>query len=229
MKTSIVIPTFDKISHLDRVLRSIRIQTPPFDYEVIVVNDGPNPLTESVATRWNARHFCTYNTAPRNPAAAYNLGYKQARGEVIISTKDDVVQVTPDAIERLVLDFPAGRYRLAKVCQGERVFVSSERQRPLMFLGAVLRKDVYAIGGCEEQFGSHLGYDDNYFAACLAGLGLTPVYMDDVAGEHLWHPRPANLESEQYKAAEAIYQRRLKECQDARTQPISSGGPWRYG
>ena len=91
MKCSIVITTFDKPDSLDLVLTSIFRQAPPFEFEVIVVDDGMAKGTAEVCKKYwtKIKYMCTQNTEYRNPSKARNVGYREAKGEVLICQYDD--------------------------------------------------------------------------------------------------------------------------------------------
>jgi glycosyltransferase involved in cell wall biosynthesis len=93
---SVVIPTFNRASVLDRCL--IALQNEPAD-EVVVVDDGSLDDTMSVLSR----HDWVRSTRRENGgrSAAKNTGMETARGDVILFLDDDAIAV-PGLVERHV-------------------------------------------------------------------------------------------------------------------------------
>lgn len=225
MRASIVIATRNKRVILDRVLRSIVLQSAP-DVEVIVVDDGSTDCTgEMVGCFLGVKYIRLENESYRNPCFARNAGYRAARGEIIIAQSDDVVHETPDAIERLISELETGRFCIATVWNTDgrdnRLFqyTGNEYQRPLFFLGSLYRSDLYAVGGNDEDF-TLPGFEDDWFAVCLQnGRGLRPKYLDGVIGLHQEHARP-DL-SDAYAKMGALFREKV-----AAAEWCASGGPW---
>jgi glycosyltransferase involved in cell wall biosynthesis len=94
---SVVIPTYRRPELLQRCLEAVRQQTCPDCYfDVIVVSDGPDSETESLINATKSAnpgfrlHF--YALSKRSgPAAARNLGWQKATGELIVFTDDDCI------------------------------------------------------------------------------------------------------------------------------------------
>lgn len=85
---SIVIPTRERPEYLHVALSSIVPQARISGSEIIVVSDGPDPLTASVAQRHGARLVALPERRGAN--AARNAGVEAARGELIVFVDDDV-------------------------------------------------------------------------------------------------------------------------------------------
>jgi glycosyltransferase involved in cell wall biosynthesis len=92
---SIVIPTFQRPALLIRCLHALAHQQFPKDrYEIIVVTDGPDEMTRTMI-----RHQGITSPAinvyalphKKGPAAARNLGWKMAQGNLILFTDDDCI------------------------------------------------------------------------------------------------------------------------------------------
>ncbi|MCE7042852.1 glycosyltransferase family 2 protein [Dyadobacter sp. CY312] len=96
-KLSIVIPTYRRVTLLRRVLEAIQAQTFPLqDYEVIIVSDGPDELTEALAKEMMQNDFgphTRFYSLPKKqgPAAARNAGWRMSEGELIVFTDDDCI------------------------------------------------------------------------------------------------------------------------------------------
>ena len=208
MKASICIATYDKPHALRRTLESIACQRPPFETEIIVVDDGsPTDETEDVCEAFSGLRYIRRWRQPGygNPAIARNLAYQAARGEILICQSDDVVHEA-NTIEQMVGEMQPGRFVVANVINVDPTTMrpvgcghprnptlvelsGPKRKRPLLFLGAVYRRDVYEIGGNDERFTAP-GKEDMYFVNCLMkGLGLKP-HFSSARGFHLHHNRP---------------------------------------
>ena len=92
-KISVIIPTHNRSSSLKKTLISLINQTYPKDrYEIIIVDDGGSDNTEKMIkelnkqTNSNINYFWQKN---RGPAAARNLGIKNARADIIAFTDDE--------------------------------------------------------------------------------------------------------------------------------------------
>jgi len=94
MKASIVVATYNRKDKLKKCLNALENQTyPKEDYEIIIVDDGSTDgtyefLKEKQKEIKNLRIFRQNN---KGPAAARNLGVKNAKGEIIFFTDDDVI------------------------------------------------------------------------------------------------------------------------------------------
>ncbi|GEM_PF-611489 len=104
MDVSIIIPTYNRKEKLKACLESIfRQDYPKEDYEVIVVDDGSIDATEEMMRqlsigRPNLR-YCLQSH--KGPAAARNLGVKQAKAEIIAFTDNDCI-LNPDWLKKMV-------------------------------------------------------------------------------------------------------------------------------
>jgi cellulose synthase/poly-beta-1,6-N-acetylglucosamine synthase-like glycosyltransferase len=103
---SIVIPTFNGGSGLDRSIRSLQRQTlRPF--EIIVVDDGSTDATRALAERARAQGLvdmviCHGTRCGRSPAI--NAGVRFARGDLILTVDADT-EFEPTALGRLAAVF----------------------------------------------------------------------------------------------------------------------------
>ena len=217
MKTySIVLSTYNKAWALPQVIDSILLQLTN-DGELIIVDDGSTDDTKEVCSSKLIR-YVQLNDAMgryRNPAIARNIGYRMAKGDVIIAQSDEVVHQGRTLIP-LVEKLKVGQFHIATVydfyATGKRgpLFTGIPGTRTLFFLGALWREDLYAIGGNDEEFKGP-GREDVWFGICLTrGLGLKPIYRDDIIGHHLHHkqidPKDVALRENQ-----KIFDRKMKE------------------
>jgi len=100
---SVVIPTRNRPQAVVRCLDALAAQTlPPGSFEVIVVDDGGEPVLTLDAARWSSR-FAIKLIHQQNtgPAGARQRGVAEARGEFLVFTDDDCLP-TPTWLEELV-------------------------------------------------------------------------------------------------------------------------------
>lgn len=227
MQCSIVMATKNKASYLQRTFASIFRQQVPFEYEVIVVDDGSTDNTRQVCEAAGVRYTHLENSEYRNPSKARNVGYRMATGEIVIAQSDEVIHHTPDTIKQLCNRLRDEEFLIATVynyCmrthQRLSVYTGKVRTRPFFFLGSLWRRDLYAIGGSDEDF-TGPGYDDDWFADCLIhGRKLKPRFLDQVIGYHQDHPRPQDLNSKVQSSKRLYAQKKQKGVF------TSAGGPW---
>lgn len=95
---SIIIPTYNKASHLRRNLQSLSIQT--FDHaqmECLVIDDGSTDDTKRVVDEARARYdyrirYCYLNRpGDTSPALSWNFGAKRATGPIIVHMGADII------------------------------------------------------------------------------------------------------------------------------------------
>jgi glycosyltransferase involved in cell wall biosynthesis len=97
---SVVVPTYNRVDQLRRVLDAFERQTiPPSRFEVVVVSDGSTDGTDDYLASLDSP-FPLRVVGQRNqgPAAARNRGVQVARGPIVLFVDDDVV-ATPSLIE----------------------------------------------------------------------------------------------------------------------------------
>ena len=248
MKVSICIATHDKPAYLRRTLESIYHQpiTDSGDVEVIVVDDrGADAWNSTVCNDFPVKYIrIDGEEGYRNPAKARNVAYRAAIGDVIIAESDDTIQVTKNCIEKLVEELTPGHFVIANVINTDLssnpVSIDIENPgygklltltgpnclRPLFFLGSLYRRDLYAVGGNDEDFVAPSG-EDQWFALCLMrGLKLEPIFSETIVGHHLQH---------QHKSVKAtampsgdLLKKKMILAMTGQIPWQSSSGPWPY-
>ncbi|MFC2141380.1 glycosyltransferase [Acidobacteriota bacterium] len=87
---SVVIPTYNNTPVLMQCLKSLCRQTVDREsFEVIIINDGDDDITDNLKTLTNQLSIAHYNQEHKGPAAARNMGINQARGDIILFLDDD--------------------------------------------------------------------------------------------------------------------------------------------
>ena len=246
VRASICIATYDKSEYLKRSLASI-FRQPQEGIEVIVVDDrSPDRRNFEVCGAFPGIHYLRLNgpSGYMNPARARNTAYRAATGDVVIAQSDDVVHVTPDSIERLVQELVPGSFVIANVfntdLDGNRIpgnvenpgyhplieYTGPTNPRPFFFLGSLFRKDLYAIGGNDEEFVAP-GCEDQWFANCLmGGLGLKPIFTTSIVGHHLQHYHQGTHVASQ--PSHNLYAAKYADAKAGRIPWQSCGGAWSY-
>ncbi|HEY0273508.1 MAG TPA: glycosyltransferase [Chitinophaga sp.] len=94
MKISVVIATCQRPLLLRRCLTALLMQDFE-DYEIIVVSDGTDPASRAVVKGFSSP-LLKYAALPakKGPAAARNIGWRQAAGTLIAFTDDDTIPDT---------------------------------------------------------------------------------------------------------------------------------------
>ena len=244
-KVSICMATFNRDPVvLRKVFESIFSQDVSFDFEVIVCDDGSvSKDAKSICEQFPIRYIrIDRPSVRRNPCVARNMTYKAALGDIIIAQSDEVMHVSQNAIKTLVTELESNprSFIIASVlaCGPNNVpwsvytgrgYISGsiqERKVPFFFLGALWRKDLYEVGGNDEEFHNLQGYDDTWFASCLTNqLGLRPVYVDSVVAYHLYHPCGDTRGA--YAISRAFYNKKVQAATRSGVWK-ASGGSWPY-
>jgi glycosyltransferase involved in cell wall biosynthesis len=95
VQLSVIIPTCNRKDVLVKCLQALFRQTCPTEqFEIIIVNDGSKDDTKGVVSKLMADapaklHY--YEQSNRGPAAARNVGVRQASGELVLFIGDDII------------------------------------------------------------------------------------------------------------------------------------------
>lgn len=219
---------------LAKTLASIRSQSPSFEYEIIVVDDGSvGTETKQVCAEYGVNYFRTERYEYTNPGPARNIGYRAARGYILVCQSDDTYHVTEDALERLATCgekemLIATVWNLNPDGTRERLFTGQALPRPFFFLGSVLRKHLYAVGGDDEEF-IHPGFEDDWLGARLIeGQRLVPSWRGDIIGHHQHHDRPPQSDYDRWVVPMMqLFERKIDSARNGGSW-TASGGAWEY-
>jgi glycosyltransferase involved in cell wall biosynthesis len=93
MKVSIILPTYNRLDRLQRVIAAIRAQTVDHDqFELIVVSDGSQDGTDAYLAQLALPfQFTAVFQQNQGVAATRNHGLEKATGELVLFVDDDVV------------------------------------------------------------------------------------------------------------------------------------------
>lgn len=98
---SIIIPTYNRLGTLAELLEALSKETYT-DFEVIIVNDGGDPVDEVVELYTELRITLVNQTANLKHVHARNRGLQEASGEWIMLCDDDDL-VLPGHLERMLV------------------------------------------------------------------------------------------------------------------------------
>jgi len=241
IRASICMATRNKGEYLARTLASIRQQKVAFDYEILVADDGSTDSTAAVCDEYGAIRIYLPNIRYRNPSKARNAAYRAARGEIVIAQSDDVMHRSPDTLESLVKQLRPQRAVLARVlnmryvkdtdnwvrCDDPfHIYAGPDRPQKFFFLGAIWRRDIYAIGGNDEEFVDPC-WDDNWFGDMLTkGHKVEIVPLEYPLAYHQKHDHPVDSHLKEPRSRN-LYDNKATEAK--RTgRWINSGGPWEW-
>jgi GT2 family glycosyltransferase len=200
LSVSMVFPCYQRGKELRRTLKSIREQKYPGSLELIVVEDGNDGITESVAAEFDARFIRrerveTY-PAFQSPGLIRNIGLKAAKNEILILQDADIFHETPNTVEQLVnwikddpslMSVPLVRRLHPDGSFFEWFNHPTEGPRPRWILGGcartVRREAILAFGGYEEAFFGH-GFEDDFFDYLVRHNGIKIEYVPTAITAH---------------------------------------------
>lgn len=206
MEISVIIPTYNNRSVLQRTLEALVRQTFPADqYEIVIVDDGSTDGTAEMIERFHGSAAVRYVAQPnRGRAAARNTGVRAARGRILVFLDSDFWAV-PDLLAEHHKHYPPGKsgigvqgasrthpdavttpfMRARETClevppgPPGRVSLFRISTRNL----SLVRSDVLDAGGFDEAFGGY-GWEDIELAWRLHARGVRFSYEPRATGDH---------------------------------------------
>ena len=157
MDFSVVIATFNRRELLLRVLEAMQRQTlDPSRFEIVIIDDGSSDGSAKALEGSRARVFSQPN---RGPAAARNLGIREARGRWVVMTDDDTLPVPTwlESLEEAVAQHPewVGVEGRTSCPDPDALghWVENLRGRQYITANIAYRRDLLVeIGGLDESF-----------------------------------------------------------------------------
>lgn len=241
VKVSVVVPTYNRPDLLHRCLTALLDQTVEANtYEIIIVDDGANDevkrLVEAMgrATEANLRYIAV--TQSQGPAAARNVGWRAAGGEIIAFTDDDCIPepgwlqaglaAFKDGIVgasgRLVVTIPANPtdYELNETGLEESEFITAN---------CFYRWEALAgAGGFDERFTAAWREDTDLFLTLLKRYGGFSRLADlpDAVVVHPVRPAPWGISLQQQRKSmfNALLYKKHRQLYGRLVQPR----PWHY-
>lgn len=231
-EVSICMCSHNRSRLLRNTLESIHAQ-PCENVEVIICEDGDDGgWTRGVCEEFGARYFQRWDRPDHpysNPAIPWNIAIRQAQGDILILQNPECRHDSLDVIEKLAAPHreqnhlavfatvmalnPAG-------APWQWYCHPTHNARPFFFCGSIRREVVFRIRGFEEDF-EFYGYDDNYFAICMAFSGITPVFRDDVPVQHQWHE---STNCFGLQTNEALYNEKVRSLTNGDIEPACNIG-----
>ena len=211
MSFSVVIATKDRAALLDGALASLREQVDAPPYEVVVVDNGSQDETATIARRHGAAYV--YVSEP-NRGKARNAGIARAGGDTVLFVDDDVV--TPPHFLAAHAAAHAGE-AAALAVSGPILNVPSPDERPeptaanfsrAFFVTcnvSVPRAALQAVGAFDESFDLY-GWEDTELGARLRAHGVRREFAWDA---YLWHVKPPTPESLDESLGKALEKARM--------------------
>ena len=205
MKLSIVIPYFNRRTLILNVLRSFNRSYP---LEIIVVDDGSSDehQIDDLIEEYDLTLIKLPKSEWKGPTQAYNIGFSQVTGDVILINSSECVHVG-DVIGYVYENFKPKDYIAFSACMGEpgieydysEDFVAKAQKRgawwgvhssignSIPYCAAISKEDMDTLGGYDSRFIHGVGFDDYDFVHRIKNLGLKISIIDKPCCFHQWH------------------------------------------
>lgn len=203
---SIILPCRKRGALVEKTLQSIKSQASLDNPKVIIVEDGCDGITESVATKYGATYL-RYTRASEYPefqsvSGVMNTGLRAVTTDLVVMQAAEVFYENQTALWDMSIQL--GKDRNKMVCALVREtnpdgrFVNwmnhpTEGTRPRWIFGGApmmfYTEAVRSFGSYDEQFFGY-GYEDDYFMLLMKKNGIQPEYCTSATSVHQWHTRP---------------------------------------
>lgn len=198
---SIVLSCYKRGKQLRKTLESIVAQD--FPAEIIVVEDGNDGITETIAKSFGARYYRKMRTdlpAFQNPSRVHNIGIQRANGKVVVLQGGEVMfETKPKGLRQLVEPVLANP-NLATTPSVQALdrngkhleWLTAPKDCPragwiINFCLAVSKSRLVKIGGFEESYTGY-GHEDDQLMYSLRRIGVKAEYVP-VLASHQYHDR----------------------------------------
>jgi len=237
---SVVVPTYKRTELLIRCLKALADQTiDKTRYEIIVVSDGPDMKTQEAAQGW--KEVSGMNVSflhlreKKGPAAARNMGWQHAQGELMAFTDDDCIP-DPHWLESFAAEYK-GENQL--VMSGRVIVPLPENPTDFELNAAHLETAEFITANCACTRSSLLktrGFDERFAQAWREDsdfqfrIILEAIPLRKVDAAIVVHPvRPAQWGVSIYEQRKGMYNALLyKKFPDLYETRIGSRAPWNY-
>ena len=241
MKTSIVIPYYDRPHILRKCLESIHdwTNTDKNPLEIIVVDDG-SPDGGKASTKITREFGLTSHYRDkdsRNPGIPVNYGVKMATGEALLINDPDFIHASPvvgSMVARLNIKpgyYLACAYSLPEAAVKLRDFSEWERREAgivaegddawychpvhrnigLGTVRGILREDFNRLGGMDTRYAKYYGYEDTDFLRTALNSNVHVEICPDQLVLHYWHYHGRDKEENESRRLAYIVNKNLYE------------------
>lgn len=203
MKVSVIVPAYNSQKFIGKCIEALFAQKYQCEnYEIIVVDDGSTDRTADIVRAYPVKYLFQKN---QGPAAARNLGAREARGGIILFTDSDCVP-SDNWIEEMIKPFEEpeviavkGAYRnrqksiIARFAQleFEERFEMLKRAKSIDMIdtySAGYRKDIFLqMGGFDTSF-PVANNEDTELSYRMSKLNYKMVFNPEAIVHHLNHP-----------------------------------------
>lgn len=231
---TLLYPIYNRAHLFKQTLSALAEQTLPRDeFEIIVIDDGSTDNLVSLVTTAREAHGLPIRYAKidvtrlpwtifqhegaNNPAPAWNVGLRAARGERVVLTSPEVTPMHPAVLDRidvwplepdesLVADVYDPGMEHHPVLRGW--LSGGPIQRVLHFFGTFHTETVIRLGGFDERFTMGWGFEDTEFVhRFLKNRGKYIFSGPSVSALHQPHPRVENVTDKGTLAAKELCER----------------------
>jgi len=211
VKISIVMAFFNRQELLDRTIKSIEKHKAK-DYEIIIVDDGSD--VPAVCDKAKVIRIEPEDKWWHNPCIPYNMGFKEATGDVIIIQNPECMHmgnvlghVRNYSKDGLYISFPCyaineeqtdrlrgGVYPTLKPRRFSGKIRNGWYNHPIFrpvayhFCCAITRHDLDLVGGFNEEYAHGISYDDDDFVYSINDKGIKIQIVNDPYVVHQYHP-----------------------------------------
>lgn len=238
-RVSVVVPTHQRPELLLHCLTKLLEQRlDPAAYEIIIADDANEPQTQRLVTQWaqHARPAIHYIpvTGNHGPAAARNVGWRAARGQIIAFTDDDCLP-EPGWLRAGLAAFTEEVAAAWGALHMPIPLTPTDYERdaarlahaPFVTANCFVRRDALAaVGGFDERFTAAWREDSDLFFSLLESRARV-VHAPDAIVVHPIRPAPWGVSLRQQRKSffNALLYKKHPTLYRAH---IQAAPPWRY-
>jgi glycosyltransferase involved in cell wall biosynthesis len=210
-RVSVVVPTYRRPELLRRCLANLlKQQIDAATFEILIADDGNDPHTREIVTS-EARQICppiryVPVTEAHGPAAARNVGWRAARGEIVAFTDDDCL---PDAdwlraglaafTDTTSAAWGTLHMPLPSVPTDYEQDAAGLAQAPFVTANCFVRRKILVnVGGFDERFTAAWREDSDLFFALLESKARI-VHVPEAVVVHPIRPAPWGISLRQQR------------------------------